>query len=210
MIYTDSPVAYSQLPPNLQNKISITSDPTLHYPILYANDFWLLNENMNPLNSTTISVPLSITLGPVGFFKFQIMQTLDDAFNSQADSGMGGGRAELDIVKRTLTETSAWLLITTFLVSMLHMLFEFLAFTSDISHWKSKKELVGVSVRTIMANCVVQLVVLLYLYDNNENTSWMILGGQAVGLMIELWKITKAVDIKIVAGTGIIPYRVVS
>lgn len=51
---------------------------------------------------------------------------------------------------------------------------------------------------------------MLYLIDNNENTSWMILGGQGMGLVIEAWKITKAVDITFVASpTTTLPYRLV-
>ena len=57
--------------------------------------------------------------------------------------------------------------------------------------------MVGVSVRTIITNVFVQLIVLLYLMDNNENTSYMILFGQGMGLLIEAWKITKAVDVKV-------------
>jgi hypothetical protein len=92
-----------------------------------------------------------------------------------------------------------------------------LAFSSDVSHWRKQKELVGVSVRTvgiifvsdtatteshvffgkIVTNVVVQLIILLYLIDNNENTSWMILMGSGVGVLIEAWKITKAVDISV-------------
>ncbi|KAJ7498473.1 hypothetical protein FB451DRAFT_1384282 [Mycena latifolia] len=37
--------------------------------------------------------------------------------------------------------------------------------------------MVGVSVRTIITNIFVQFIILLYLIDNNENTSWMILFG---------------------------------
>lgn len=117
------------------------------------------------------------------------------------------GSAELDVLKQTLIETSPWLLATTFLVTILHMLFGFLAFASDIGDWRAKKELIGVSVRTIIANVVVQVIILLYLLDQNENTSWMILGGQGMGIALELWKVTKAVDIKLVpAPTSIIPY----
>lgn len=36
--------------------------------------------------------------------------------------------------------------------------FEFLAFSSDVSHWRKKdKDLVGVSLRTIVTNVVVQV-----------------------------------------------------
>lgn len=37
--------------------------------------------------------------------------------------------------------------------------FEFLAFTSDVKHFRTKKDMVGVSVRTILANVFTQLVV---------------------------------------------------
>ena len=78
----------------------------------------------------------------------------------------------------------------------------------------------------IVTNVVVQIIILLYLIDNNEQTSWMILMGSGVGVLIEAWKviiflpsemyqilipcqITKAVDISIVpAGPGSrFPYR---
>lgn len=41
----------------------------------------------------------------------------------------------------------------------------------------------------IITNVFVQIVVLLYLIDNNENTSWMILFGSVTGVLIEAWKV---------------------
>lgn len=63
----------------------------------------------------------------------------------------------------------------------------------DVAFWKNKKNLEGLSVRTIFVNCFMQLVILLYLFDND--TSWIILISASVGLVIEAWKITKAVDV---------------
>ncbi|KAM0752364.1 cleft lip and palate transmembrane 1 [Meredithblackwellia eburnea MCA 4105] len=203
MIVPGGVVAYSGLPPPLQQHIQLAygdkrneAGKALHFPITWANDFWILKSQMMIINETVSTLPLRISFDPSSIFKWQIMASLDDNFRKSAEQN--GGSSELDEVKRMLTETNPLLLITTFIVSMLHMLFEFLAFTSDITHWRNKKELVGVSVRTILTNCAVQLIILLYLFDNNENTSWMILGGQGVGLLIEAWKITKAVDINIV------------
>lgn len=67
-----------------------------------------------------------------------------------------------------------------------------LAFKNDVSHWKQKSEMVGVSLRTvsspsvighslvfntlfvqIVLNVFVQTIILLYLIDNNEQTSYM-------------------------------------
>ena len=41
----------------------------------------------------------------------------------------------------------------------------------------------------IVTNVFVQLVILLYLIDNNENTSWMILMGSGMGVVVEAWKV---------------------
>lgn len=43
-----------------------------------------------------------------------------------------------------------------------------------------------------MTNVVVQIIILLYLIDNNEQTSWMILMGSGVGVAIEAWKVRYA------------------
>lgn len=42
-----------------------------------------------------------------------------------------------------------------------------------------------------------QAIIFLYLLDNSEGTSWMILGGQAFGIVLEAWKITKTVDVRL-------------
>jgi len=146
-------------------------------------------------------------LQPISFWKYQIFASMTAGMDEAA--AKNGGASEIDELKRMLLETNPWFLGLTGLVSILHIVFEMLAFKSDVSHWRHKKEMVGVSVRTIITNVFVQLVVLLYLIDNNENTSWMILMGSGMGVLIEAWKITKAVDISIVpSGPGAkLPYR---
>ena len=42
-----------------------------------------------------------------------------------------------------------------------------------------------------------QTIIFLYLTDNREGTSWMILFGQGMGIVLEAWKITKTVDVRI-------------
>ncbi|EJT97514.1 cleft lip and palate transmembrane 1 [Dacryopinax primogenitus] len=204
------------LPPALAPYVNLapwTLDPeknvrSLFYPIVYPNDFWLLKEHMTEVNSTTPELPLKITLNPMGWMKFQIYASVGFGFDQQSKTA-GSGGAEIEEIKRMLIETNPILLITTVIVSLLHTLFEFLAFKSDISHWRKKDELTGVSVRTIVTNCVVQLIILLYLVDNSVETSWMILGSQGIGLLIEAWKITKAVDITLVPSPAgkLLPYQ---
>ena len=153
--------------------------PKAYYPPVFPNDFWLLRENMMPINETSESLPLHINYQAVSGMKFQLLAMMTQSMD-QAAAQQGGG-AEMDEVKRMLTETNPWLLGTTVIVTILHMLFEFLAFSSDVMHWRKKdKDLVGVSLNTILTNCVVQLVILLYLQDSSEETSFMILFGQGM------------------------------
>jgi hypothetical protein len=75
------------------------------------------------------------------------------------------------MIKEVLLDTNVYLLGTTVVVSIFHMIFEMLAFKSDISHYRNKKNNVGISVRSILGNVFMQAVIFLYLLDNNENTS---------------------------------------
>lgn len=55
--------------------------------------------------------------------------------------------------------------------------------------------MVGMSVRSIFMNSAAQVIIFLYLLDND--TSIMILFSVGVGILIEFWKITKAVNVKV-------------
>lgn len=64
------------------------------------------------------------------------------------------------------------------------------------------------SVRAIFLDIGQQIIVFLYLMDNNQETSYMILIGQGMGLAIELWKVKKALKVDFVpATTGFLPYK---
>ena len=51
----------------------------------------------------------------------------------------------------------------------------------------------GLSVRSIFTSAITQSIIFLYLVDND--TSWVILLSSGVGLLIEFWKIKKAMDV---------------
>lgn len=165
----------------------------LNYPIVFPNDFWHLREHMHPINATHETLPLHISLYTTSFFKFQLLAAMSDSFDKQP----GMAASEVDLIKLTLLENSPWYLGLTVGVSILHSLFEFLAFSSDVSHWRKKDNMAGVSLGSIMTNVIVQLIILLYLLDQSHETSWMILASQGVGIVIEAWKLTKAVTVAV-------------
>ena len=209
---SDTPIQYATLNPALAQyyPLSASRDSTgqngYYYPPLYLNTFWQLKTHMTELNLTIPSpiLPLNVDLSTLTPWQFNIMASMDEGMKETARKAArgettpgGGDGSEMELIKETLLDTNPWLLGTTLIVSIFHMLFELLAFKSDVGHWRKKKDNVGVSVRTILSNVVMQAIIFLYLLDNNESTSWMILFGQGTGIAIEAWKVTKMVDVRI-------------
>lgn len=175
-----------------------------YYPVVFLNTFWQLRSHMTEINSTVERLPLNIQLTNLKNWKYSMYAAMDDGMKrtqmQAATSGQvsaAGDGSELEKFKEILLDTNSYLLGTTFFVSILHMIFEALAFKNDIAHWRKKKDVVGTSVRTILANVLMQSIIFLYLIDNSEGTSWMILAGQGFGILLEAWKITKSVDVRI-------------
>lgn len=175
-----------------------------YYPVLFLNTFWQLRSHMTEINSTVSTLDLNLHLNELSSWKFSILASMDYGFKEQREKAArgekmagGGDGSEIEMLKQILLDSNVYLLGTTVIVGILHTVFEMLAFKNDVSHWRNKKDNVGISVRTILANVFMQTVIFLYLLDNNENTSWMILMGQGVGILIEFWKITKTVDVRV-------------
>lgn len=100
-----------------------------------------------------------------------------------------------DSLKETLLDTNPYLLGLTIAISILHSVFELLAFKNDIQFWNNRKSLEGLSVRSVFFGVFQSLIVLLYVLDNETN--FMIRVSCFIGLGIELWKIQKVCDVKI-------------
>ena len=189
-----------------------------YYPTLFHNTFWQLRNHMTELNSTVKELPIHISINNMANWKFSIISSIDfgmkenQAKLARGETVAGGGDgSEMEMLKEILLDSNIYLLSLTGVVSVLHMIFEMLAFKNDVSHWRKKKDNVGTSVRTILANVIMQLIIFLYLLDNNDNTSWMILFGQGMGIAIEAWKITKTVNVRVrpTAPGSLLPYSVV-
>lgn len=102
-----------------------------------------------------------------------------------------------------ISETSLYLLGVTLLASLLHLLFECLAFQSDISFWQSNKSLAGLSARTVVTDLISQLIVFLFLMDSD--TSLLVTIPAGFGLLVQAWKMQKATGLGIEFGSWGVP-----
>ncbi|KAJ8303378.1 hypothetical protein KUTeg_019774 [Tegillarca granosa] len=109
---------------------------------------------------------------------------------------------DTDEVKGIFTDTNFYFLILTFAVAALHLLFDFLAFKNDISYWKKRKTMVGLSTRAVIWRCVSTIIIFFYLMD--EETSLLVLIPAGIGTIIEVWKVKKAFKVNL-SWTGRFP-----
>lgn len=126
-------------------------------------------------------------------WKWQLQSGMVDNQQKQ-ESFTGEEDDSTDMIRTMLLETNPYLLVVTAIVSVLHTIFDILAFKNDISFFKNKKSMEGLSLRSMIVNSFFSLIILLYLADND--TSFMVLASNGVGLAIEVWKISKAITIK--------------
>ncbi|XP_051155513.1 putative lipid scramblase CLPTM1 [Leptopilina boulardi] len=186
-----------QVPPPLNEYIEFSLGGSVYKPVVYFNDFWNMQRDYHPLNDSIKELELRLTYQPLSLFKWQLY-TAQNMRNKWTSSILGNPEEEdsdQDTLKEALLETNPYLLALTFAVSILHSIFEFLAFKNDIEFWNNRKSLEGLSVRSVFFNVFQSVIVLLYVLDNETNTVVRI--SCAIGLCIEIWKINKTVDIKV-------------
>lgn len=73
-------------------------------------------------------------------------------------------------------------------------------FPTDIQFWNSRQSLEGLSVRSVFFGVFQSLVVLLYILDNETN--FVVQVSFFIGLLIDLWKITKVMDVRVSNSAG--------
>merc|ERR1719189_2437487 len=196
VVYDYTPWVPGQVPPPLDEFVEFTPSLQNYKPILWINDYWNLNRDYQPINTSTPLLNLTITFQPLSMFKWQMYsaQQLRNRFNVLGNlMGEEEDDQDQDSVKEAFLETNVYLLVLTFVVSIVHSVFEFLAFKNDIQFWNKKKGVEGLSVRSVFFNVFQNLIVVLYVFDNDTNM--VIRMSTVVGLGIEIWKVTKVQDV---------------
>ncbi|CAN8256856.1 unnamed protein product [Cochlearia groenlandica] len=189
------------VPPNIFPYLQVEPTSVNYYPTVFFNEFWLLRDKLIAINESVSELPLNLEVSPMSMTKWQLFQQIDQSFQIHRSYGsMLDG--ESDELKRVFLEGNPYLLGITMFVSMLHSVFDFLAFKNDIQFWNKNKSMEGLSAKSVVLNFICQFIIFLYLLDND--TSWMILASSGVGVCIEFWKIGKAMRIE-VDRSGMIP-----
>ncbi|XP_023326290.1 cleft lip and palate transmembrane protein 1 homolog [Eurytemora carolleeae] len=173
LVFDHTPWVAGQVPPPLDDFVEFTTTLQQYKPILWLNDYWNLQRDYMPINSSTPLLNLTLTFQPLSMFKWQMYsaQSLKNKFNMLGNlmGDMEEEDQDQDSVKEAFLETNIYLLVLTFVISIVHSVFEFLAFKNDIQFWNNR-------------------------YAYFITTKWKKISC-GVGLLIELWKITKVSDV---------------
>lgn len=192
-LVTGGAVILSKVPPRFAAAVKVARGGTTFIPTPIWNDIFILHERRLPITADAAVMPLNLSFSPVSVLRASVYGQVEELFATQQTMGLSSPD-DAEEMKRMLVETNPLLLGTTAVVSALHTLLEMLAFKSDVAHWRRATSMEGVSVRSMFWKLGMDVVVLLYLLDNE--TSWLIVLSAALGVALEVWKLRKAVRVK--------------
>jgi len=174
---------------------------------IFVDEFWLDDSQLVKFNSTgtnKFETLLHFDLMSSARWRFQNHVTRTLERNAQM---FGEDSEELLQMRDLFASTHPYLLMLTFIVSFLHIIFEFLAFKSDVTFFQNQsvEDLNKyVSIQSIMMQIVCEFLLLLYLWDQSSN--FLVLVTSLATIAVDVWKVTKALKVEVGYFKGLIPY----
>ncbi|KAK1879931.1 Cleft lip and palate transmembrane protein 1-like protein [Dissostichus eleginoides] len=164
----------------------------VYLPLLFVDELSNRVKDLAEINSTSMELPLTISYDSISLGRLRFWIHMQDAVFSLQQFGFT--EKDADEIKGIFVDTNLYFLGLTFFVAAFHLLFDFLAFKNDISFWKEKKSMVGMSSKAVLWRCFSTIVIFLYLFD--QQTSLLVLIPAGIGSIIEVWKVKKALKIQ--------------
>ncbi|CAG4979715.1 unnamed protein product [Parnassius apollo] len=162
-------------------------------PIIMHNVLKSRMSHLQLLNNSMSDVNITVTVTPTSYGSLRLALHVQLALEQL--HSLGFSEKDVDDVKGIFEDTNLYLLSATVLIASFHLLFDFLAFKNDVSFWRSKRSLAGLSARTVLWRAFSQLVIFFYLLD--EQTSLLVLIPAGISAVIELWKVTKVLHLRV-------------
>jgi len=171
--------------------------PSPYKPGLFVDEFWLTNDQLVTLNSSSLNAfDSEVQLGLMSAPRWRFQQHMEASFAQQAKM-FGEDSEEMLQTRDLFANTDPMLLVATLIISVLHIIFEFLAFKNDVDFWHScDVETLNkyMSVQSILVGIFMQFLLLLYLWDESANI--LVLGSNVIGILIDMWKVQRAMKLE--------------
>lgn len=133
------PMEYAGL---LAGRMLRTQDGYVVYrPGLSADEMSMTSDKYVELNSTVSYLELKLGFGKISPERDRLITHMEKSLEAQKE--LGFSQTDLDDVRRLISDTNVVLLGVTVFASTLHLLFELLAFKSEVTFWNENTDLKG-------------------------------------------------------------------
>lgn len=128
IVQKTDPISENSLFSPLRKYISTTINESKYFPIVYLNEAWRISEKRLTVDSlhSIQYYPLQIIVEPISFIRFQTSVHFSESL--KINQSLLGENEDIEQIKRLFSETNPYLLFVTIIVSILHTIFDFLAF----------------------------------------------------------------------------------
>lgn len=127
---------YGGIPAEMTDDYVLNPATDAYDPPVYFDYFWLLQDQLTIVNSTVSHLSLNLSHTPLSLLKWRLETQMETSWKMQQNWGMQeeDGR-DSEMFKKMVMDTNIYLLAITFVVSILHAVFDFLAFKNDVKFW---------------------------------------------------------------------------
>ncbi|KAL2083899.1 hypothetical protein ACEWY4_019417 [Coilia grayii] len=164
----------------------------MYLPLVVVDELRIRMKDFIEINESVAEVYLTLTYENISLKKFRLWSHIRDVIYSLKQFGFT--EYQVDEIKGVISDTNPYVLALTVVAAILNLLCEFLAIKNDISFWRKKTTMTGMSKRSVVWRCFSTMVIFLHLVV--EKTGWLLLIPAGVGVVLELWKLKKAFSIQ--------------
>uniref|UniRef100_A0A674EN30 Lipid scramblase CLPTM1L n=1 Tax=Salmo trutta TaxID=8032 RepID=A0A674EN30_SALTR len=188
------------LPSDVRRYMRVFQDENrmVYLPLLHIDELSVRVKDMMEINGSTTKLPLTISYEGLSLRQFRLWIHMQDVMFSLKRFGFT--EVNIDEIKGVLVDNNLYLLALTTLVTAFHFIFEFLAFKNDISFWRKKKNMVGMSRKTVLWRCFSTIVILLKMLEERSSLLGLIPVG--IGTTIEVSAMNQHINSGLFLETG--------
>lgn len=173
-------------------RISYEGRQMIYLPLLLVNELNFRVRDLVEISSSTVQLPLTVSYEGISLRGFRFWVHLQDIVYSLRQFGFT--ERNIDEIKEALVGSNLYLLVLTAFITAIQLICEFLALKNDISSWRKKKSMVGMSRKSVLWRGFGTLLIFVHLL---EETSLLVLLPVGLGACVEVWKVFKVFKIQL-------------
>ena len=165
----ETPIIFDRMsiPHELYQHLKFKSDSSgavVYQPLVFIDHLSGKRDEYVPLKEKR-QLNITIEYSPMSVGKIRLISMIGASMEQMKTFGLK--EADLEDVISIFTETNFYILTLTICVTVLHLVFDFLAFKNDITFWRKRNTVAGLSGRTILWRAFSQIIGFLYLLEEN-------------------------------------------